>query len=114
MVVNLSAEAPQETEAPQEESVPPAATVAPANAAALPKDADPEIGQTPESASKPVKKPVLIDMTRGGNMAVPGKIGGNDTNSHGGLGGVLRSVGDQIHSSISNITGGLTGRHQDR
>jgi len=109
MVVNLSAEAPQETEAPQEESVPPAATVAPANAAALPKDADLENNQTPESASEPVKKPVLFDMTRGGNMTVPGKIGGNDTNSHGGLGGVLRSVGDQIHSSISNITGGLTG-----
>ena len=109
MVENLSAEPPQPTEAPQQESIPPAAPDAPASAAALPKDPDPEIGQTPDSASKPVEKPLLIDLMRGGNMAVPGKISGNDTNSHGGLGGVLRSVGDQIHSSISNITGGLTG-----
>ena len=48
-------------------------------------------------------------MTRDGNMAVPGKVGGNGTNSHGGLGGALRSAADQIHSSISKITGGLTG-----
>ena len=103
IVANLS------TEAPQHESIPPTATGAPADAAAVPNDADLETGQTPDAASKPVEKPVLIDMTRDGNMAVPGKVGGNDTTSHGGLSGVLRSVGDQIHSSISNITGGLTG-----
>jgi hypothetical protein len=102
MVVNLS------TEAPQHEPIPPAATGAPADAAALPNDADSETGQTPDSTTKPVEKPVLMDMTRDGNMAVPDKVRGNDTNSHGRLSGVLRSVGDQIRSNISNITGGLT------
>ena len=85
----------------------PAATVAPANAAAVPNDADPETGQTLDSASKPVEKPLLIDATRDGNMAVPGTVGGNGAKSRGGLGGVLKSAADRFSSSISNaLTGG--------
>ena len=93
VVVNLSTEAQQDVQ-----SIPPAATGAPADAAAVPNNADPKAGQTPAT-----------DTTRDGNMAVPGKVGGNGTNSRGGLGGALRSAADQISSSISKLTGGLTG-----
>ena len=91
------------------QSIPPAATGAPADAAAVPSNADTRAGQTADSASKPVEKPVPIEMTRDGNMAVPGKVGGNGTNSRGGLRGALRSAADQISSSISNVTSGSMG-----
>ena len=90
---NVSTQAQQEVQ-----SITGAVTEAPANAAAVPDDADPKAGQT-----------LATDTTRDGNMAVPGKVGGNGTKSRGGLGDALRSVGDQISSSISKVTGGLTG-----
>ena len=87
------------TQAQQDvQSITRAATEAPANAAAVPNNADPKAGQT-----------LATDTTRDGNMAVPGKVGGNGTKSRGGLGGALRSAADQISSSISKVTGGLTG-----
>ena len=87
------------TQAQQDvQSITGAVTEAPANAAAVPNDEDPKAGQT-----------LATDTTRDGNMAVLGKVGGNGTKSRGGLGGALRSAGDQISSSISEVTGGLTG-----
>ena len=87
------------TQAQQDvQSITPAATGAPADAAAVPNNTDTEAGQT-----------LATDTTRDGNMAVPGKVGGNGTNSRGGLRGALRSAADQISSSISKVTGGLTG-----
>ena len=87
------------TQAQQDvQSITPAATEAPADAAAVPNNADTEAGQT-----------LATDTTRDGNMAVPGKVGGNGTNPRGELRGALRSAADQISSSISKVTGGLTG-----
>ena len=87
------------TQAQQDvQSITPAATGAPADAAAVPNNTDTEAGQT-----------LATDTTRDGNMSVPGKVGGNGTKSRGLLRDALRSAGEQISSSISKVTGGLTG-----
>ena len=80
------------------QSITPTATETPADAAAVPDNTDTEAGQTPAT-----------DTTRDGNMAVPGKVGGNGTKPRGELRGALRSAADQISSSISKVTGGLKG-----
>ena len=79
------------------QSITPAGTGAPADAAAVSNTADNEAGQDWQP-----------DRTRDGNMAVPGKVGGNGTNPRGELRGALRSAADRISSSISRLTGGLT------
>jgi hypothetical protein len=81
-----------------DQSTTPAVIKAPANAATVPTNADPPAGQTLET-----------DTMRDGNMAVPGRGGGNGTRSRGGLSDALRSAADQISSSISTVTSGLTG-----
>jgi hypothetical protein len=81
-----------------DQSTTPAVIKAPANAATVPTNADPTAGQTLET-----------DTMRDGNMAVPGRGGGNGTRSRGGLSDALRSAADQISSSISTVTSGLTG-----
>ena len=63
-----------------------------------PNSADPTNGQT-----------LTTDRFRDGNMAVPGRGGGNGTRSRGGLSDALKSAADQISSSISAVTSGLTG-----
>jgi hypothetical protein len=74
----------------------PAVTQSPA--AAVPNATDPKAG------------PALPrETTRDGNISVPGKVGGNGTRHRGLLRDALTSAGEQINSSISNVTGGLTG-----
>ena len=90
---DLSTQAQQDVQ-----SITGAVTEAPADAAAVPNNVDPTVGQT-----------LPTDTTPDGNMAVPGKVGGNGTRPRGRLGDVLRSAGDQISSSISKVTRGLTG-----
>jgi hypothetical protein len=93
VVENLSTETQQVVQ-----SIPADATGVPADAAAMPSNADTKRDLT-----------LATDTAHDGDMAVPGKAGGNGTNSRDGLGGAIRSVGDRISSSISKITGGLTG-----
>lgn len=95
------------------QSITEAASDAAADIEAMPSNADPEAGQTPPPASKPVEEPstdaTSTGLTVDGKKAVPDKVGGNGTNPSGGRGGVLKSVGDEISSNISKVTGGLTG-----
>ena len=60
------------------------------------------------AAQRPKARQSAI-LVRPGESAVPDKVGGTGTNPSGGRGGVLKSVGDQISSNISTVTGGLTG-----
>jgi hypothetical protein len=63
----------------------------------------------PNSANPTDDEILIIDTIRDGNMAVPGGGGGNGTRPRGGLSDALRSAADQIRSSISKVTSGLTG-----
>ena len=87
------------TQAQQDvQSITPAATETPADAAAVPDNTDTETGQT-----------LATDTTHDGNMAVPGKVGGNGTKPRGALRARSGPRRDQISSSISKVTGGLKG-----
>jgi hypothetical protein len=66
-------------------------------------------GTAPDSADPTDDQTLTTDTIRHGNMAVPGGGGGNGTRSPGGLSDALRSAADQISSSISTVTSGLTG-----
>jgi hypothetical protein len=81
-----------------DQSITPAVIEAPADAATVPTNADSTADQARET-----------DTVQDGNMAVPGRGGGNGTRSRGGLSDALKSATDQISSSISTVTGGLTG-----
>lgn len=84
------------TEFQHDQSITPAVIEAPSETA--PHSPDPTDDQT-----------LTTGTIRDGNMAVPGRGGGNGTRPRGGLTDPLRSAADQISSSISTVTSGLTG-----
>jgi hypothetical protein len=66
-------------------------------------------GTAPNSADPTDDQKLKTEKIRDGNMAVPGRGRGTGSTSHAGLSDALRSATDQISSSISAVTSGLTG-----